>query len=100
MCVSDPVTHPDRLRCRPGRPAPDAPRHHGHRVRVVEEQAVGAEFGHLVAHLDHHRDRAEAPHDAPDSDRVGDRLQEPVVAWDLEVGECGRKPPTWISLIR
>ena len=84
--VPDAVAHADDVRRRQSRPAPDAPGHHRHRVRVVEQEPVGATLDHLVGHLDHDGDRAEAAHDPADADRVADRLAQPVLPRHVEVG--------------
>ena len=90
--VADAVADADDVRGGQARTAPDAPGHHRHRVRVVEQEAVGAPLDHLVGHLDHDRDRAETPHDAADADRVADRLAQPERLRDVEVGPRRRVP--------
>ena len=85
--VAHAVAHPHHPGRGQPRPRPHAPRHHGHGVRVVEEQGIRAPLGHVVGHLDHHRDGSEAAHDAADADRVGDGLTDPVFPGDIEVGQ-------------
>ena len=92
MRVADAVADADDVRGGQARTAPDAPGHHRHRVRVVEQEAVGAPLDHLVGHLDHDGDRAETAHDAADADRVADRLAQPERLRDVEVGPRRRVP--------
>ena len=63
-----------------------------HRVGVVEQDCVGALLVHGPADFDEGRHGAQAPHDAADSDGVGDGLLEPVLFWQVEVQHgCGFK---------
>ncbi len=63
----------------------DGPAQHRHRVDVLEEQGVRAELLHVAADVEQHRDRPQAAHDPADSERVGDRLTDPVALGDDEV---------------
>ena len=88
--VADGMAHADHAIGGQRRPRPDAPRHHRHRVGVVEQQRAGGRaLRDLVGHLDHDRDRAQPAEDAADADRVGDRLAHAERRGDLEVGDGG-----------
>jgi hypothetical protein len=88
--VADRVTHADHVRERGSRV--HAPRHHRHRVRVVQQEGVRRELVQVVADPHHQRDRPQAPHDAADAQGVGDRLTHAEAPRDLEVGHGGPVP--------
>ena len=58
---------------------------HRHRVDVVQEDHIRAQLFHVAAHLQQHRDGAQAAHDAADAERVGDRLAQAVALGNLEI---------------
>jgi hypothetical protein len=95
MGVPHRVAHADHVRERAA--LVDGPRHHGHRVGVVQQQGVRRQLVEVVA--DAHRDGngAEPAEDAADPDRVADRLADPVLLRDLEILEG--VPVPWISLM-
>ena len=62
---------------------------HGHRVRVVEQPCVGTDLLHLRAEVHHHGDRAQGSEDAPDAQRVRDRLAQAEALGNLEVRDRG-----------
>jgi hypothetical protein len=72
-----------------GRDDGGPPHVHGHRVRVVEEQGVGAQLPHVGEERAEQREGAEGAEDAADPGRVADGLQEAVLGGDLEVEAGG-----------
>src|SRR5690242_13256373 len=91
MGVPHRVAHADHVRERGA--LVDGPRHHGHRVGVVQQQGVRRQFVEVVADTHRDGDGAEPAEDAADPDRVADRLADPVLLRDLEVHEGMPVPP-------
>jgi len=60
---------------------------HRHRVGVVDQEGVGADFLDVAGEIGHDRDGAQRPHDAADPERVGDRLAQAVLFRDFKVDD-------------
>ncbi|OQA87503.1 MAG: hypothetical protein BWY31_00671 [Lentisphaerae bacterium ADurb.Bin242] len=58
---------------------------HRHRIGVVQEPGVRADFLHVVRKVQHDGNRPEGAEDAADAEGVGDGLAQPVFFRDLEV---------------
>jgi hypothetical protein len=59
-------------------------------IKPVEQPRVRAQFGHVRGDSGQDGERAQAPEDAPDADRVADRLAQAEPGRDLEVDAGGR----------
>ncbi len=65
------------------------PREHGHGVRVVDEQRVGAELLHVRADRQHLGGAAEGPEDAPRPNRIADALAHAELGRNLDLVMIG-----------
>ncbi len=68
----------------------DGPAEHGHRIHVLQQQRVGAQFLHLAAHAEQDGNRAQRTHDSSQAERVADRLPKSEALGHLEVRD-GRR---------
>ena len=64
---------------------------HRHRVGVVQQPRVGAEFGDVGGERTQHGEGAQGSEDAADAEGVADGLAQSVAGGDLEVGAGGRR---------
>ncbi len=65
----------------------ERPAEHGHGVHIVQEQRVGAQLLHVLAHVQQHRNGAQSAHDAAHAQRVADGLAQAVLFGDLKVND-------------
>ena len=77
----------------PDRPDGSAAEHragqHRHRIGIVEEPGVRADFLHVTGKIHHHRNGAESAENAADAERVRNRLTQPVFFRNFKVDHGG-----------
>ena len=65
-------------------------RENPHGIGIIQKQSIRAHLGHILCKAFQHRNRAQPSHDAPDSERVRNRLPQTILLWNLKIRDRTR----------
>ena len=77
--------------------AVDGPAVHGHRIHILKQRCMRAEFLHVSAHIEQDRNCTQGPHNPADTEGIGNCLPQPVFLRNFKIYNRAGSVPSHLN---